>query len=1305
MVSERRLKIRRWLLGAALWLGAAAAVLFGVYLVLGTDFFAHSLGKYVSRRLFRGTPFTVSIEKLQGNPFGDVRIRGLKLHYDGVSGSFDVFRLEELRCRYSLASFVENKPRIEELTIVKPVLRAKADATGRYVVPSFGDGPSSGFPNLRIERLSIEDGHAIVQGRDRSDALNNVQVRGRVVSSRAELAFRIDGASAEAPNRALVLQKLAGTIVAKEEPGTASAGKGTAYRLHFDSLAVKLERSSLIITGMVAPSSLLFDCTFAANPLNIDEIAGALGLNVSEHGEVEGIFSVQGKPDGFRLRGTMNGVVAGYAVSDFKIDLVKRARDIRIDLMSGYLNGAAIEGSGDYREHSPAVVTVNVSIRGLDLSKGFMPGRKLPETNLNGKASLRYATATKEYAFALDLADGDFLKFPFQSGSARGSYARDTLKLDEIKIAYPTHTVTAHGTIAGVDRVDMSFNVQCKAADMLFKYFLIEQYRADADVAGTWKGTFDKYDLRLAGAVGNFVYHMARIPKGTMTLDIRKDAEFTVLFDLRAPGCEIGPEEFTGLAVSTEYDGKVTKIKNVTLSREDFLATAVADVRREGAFNALRVSELSIDALGEKWTGAGRFIVLLSDTTARFDDLELRSAAGTVHGQGVFRERANTLDAEVGFEGLSLDLLNRASLTSKPFGGTARGMLRCRGSLKDPDVSLQIGIDGGLVDTFVIDSLRCRLDYAAKRAVIDSFLVSSPSGRLRMSGELSGVSLLDLVKHPGEGIRDARVSVSASCRNLVLPLLLGMAGNRTFSAGRFSGIFSLEDSLAHPDLELAGTISGLSVSSATIPTIDCNAKIRAGALTVDGVIHVSEAQRGTFHGTIPLVEAPFFYGLERGGPLSLELDVPNGSFSRVPDITDFVAEGSGDFSVRLSVTGTVADPHLHGDLGFSNVSCRLSGMEERYSQVNAHIALEDSLVTISGLAGKEGKKGTFDCDGSIALKGWKPARYNLTIHLDQFVTESIPNVLAIVSGKLTVGTAVEEGRVLPVIAGSCEVNQSEIYYDLGSISSPIAEETLEPPSFLAAVDLKIPGNTWIKTAEARVELKGNITLYHDDRGTYLRGELDLVRGWYILYNNKFQVDSGKLQFVQAGGFRPVTDIEAETRDPEGRKIYLTIQWHQDDLQPKLTLRHEDPGYSETDIWKMLGGGIVNAPDKQGTSWSAAGTAQNLATNYLERVLNAEMEGVTIELESPPRTETAPTGTLNIIETKVAVSKYLSQGLYVKYKQGLSISTAREIDVEYRISDLLLISSEVIRYSDQALQGKSPGSSDEINVKIQLRWEF
>ena len=60
---------------------------------------------------------------------------------------------------------------------------------------------------------------------------------------------------------------------------------------------------------------------------------------------------------------------------------------------------------------------------------------------------------------------------------------------------------------------------------------------------------------------------------------------------------------------------------------------------------------------------------------------------------------------------------------------------------------------------------------------------------------------------------------------------------------------------------------------------------------------------------------------------------------------------------------------------------------------------------------------------------------------------------------------------------------------------------------------------------------------------------------------------------------------------------------------------------------------------------------------------------------------------------------------MKYKQGLSISSARQIEVEYRISSLLVLKSEIIGYFDKAIQGNNPRSSDEINVDLKIRWEF
>ncbi|MDD3642760.1 MAG: translocation/assembly module TamB domain-containing protein, partial [Candidatus Krumholzibacteria bacterium] len=364
----------------------------------------------------------------------------------------------------------------------------------------------------------------------------------------------------------------------------------------------------------------------------------------------------------------------------------------------------------------------------------------------------------------------------------------------------------------------------------------------------------------------------------------------------------------------------------------------------------------------------------------------------------------------------------------------------------------------------------------------------------------------------------------------------------------------------------------------------------------------------------------------------------------------------------------------------------------------------DTLVTVSKLAGREGKDGRFECAGSIVLEGWRPSRYDLDVRLEKFLVASINDILAIVTGRVTIGTEIVGGSAVPSIEGAVEVNRAEVFYAFEEQGAPGAAGTFATPSWLARVDVEIPGNAWIRTPDANIELRGDITLYHDQRGTYFRGHLDLVRGWYNIYANKFRVRSGTVDFVRAEDNRPVVNIEAETPDPEGRTIFLTLLWLQDDVEPRVTLTHEDPGYSETDIWKMLGGGVVRGPGDADASFDAVTTAQGLAANYIERVLNSQMEGITIEVEKGTSSAGA-NGATDYSETMVAVGKYLSEGLYVKYKQGLSISTARHIEVEYRINRWVLLRSELIKYSERVIQGKSTRTSDEFNVDLKLRWEF
>jgi len=1283
-------------------LGIILVVFMTLFFGLRTSFFAHRVGRIVSGRFLDGTPFTLTIDRMEGSVFQDMTLQGVKVRYAGPEGSFDLFRAGEVSIRYSWGALTRRSRKIDGLSLIDPVLRLRTDSTGTLIVPSFGAGKGE-LPSFDVKLFTVENARLIVQGTEKVDVLDDLNLVGSIRSRATELHVTVAQGSAENTGRHFALRSLKGIVTFVREPRRQGAAAPAASRILLDSLAVVLDESAFTASGTIVPASRLFNLVVEAGPINIGEITRILQIETSHYGEFKGSLTVKGTIERFRLDGVVSGVISGYALSDFGINLFREGNVIRLDSLNGVVNGARVEGRGTYTLEAPSVLGLDVDVRGLDLSKGFVPGRELPETRFDGAVNLDYRVQDESLSFTLDLGEGELLGFPFAEASARGSYANDTLKADEILISHPTHTISGSGTFVGADAVSFIFDVECKASDTIFAYFDIEEYRADATLNGRWEGTLDEWDLRMNGSCGNLSYHGALIPAGAVRLAVEKNSDFTVLFDLDGPGCSIGPVKFTGLSLSLDFRGTAGTIRRLNLSREDFKAAISAEIETEGTDATVRFKECTLESLGETWIGGGAFTVFIGDSLVRFDDIQFHSKAGAAYVNGDVGLSSKTVRGSFAFERLGFDLLNRAGLLKTPLAGKARGTILCSGPYADPDLDIDIAVEGGRIDTFIIDTLLIRADYAKGSYAIDSLVIGSPSGSLSLSGRISGMPIRETIDDVGGALKKASVALESSCKNLDLVPFLSLAGIKALSGGRLDGSISITDSLAHPLVSLKGRIDRLSVSSFTIPSVDCDMKIDRSELSVDGTLNVSPAHAGSFHGSVPLKPARFLYSLERSRPVAFELVLPEGDLAALSDVTDLVVEGAGRYSGRLGVTGTIASPHLNGNLELMGASFRLSGMEEKYNEVNASIIIADTLITISRFNGREGKKGTIGCAGTISLKGWKPVEYRVACDVNEFVLASLSNILAIVSGNVSIGTRIEGGRVLPVITGSCKIKESEVYYDLGSFSASPESGTLELPSYIAAIDLAIPGNTWIRTPDARVELQGNVTLYHDAKGTYLRGELNLVRGWYNVYGNKFNITSGQLQFVYAGSFRPVVDIEAETRDPEGRRIYLTLQWHQDDLEPRITLRHEDPGYSETDIWKMLGGGVVTA-EGAGTSWDARSTAQNLAANYIERALNSQMEGVTIELEAG-RGASELAGTGDYRNTKIGIGKYLSQGFYVKYKQGLSISSARQIEVEYRISNLFVIRSEVIRNYEKAIQGNSPRTSDEINVDLKLRWEF
>ncbi len=1270
-------------------------------LVMHTDFFARSSGRMLSRYLFGGTDFMLRFEKMSGNPLKDITIEGLSVRYRGEEFSFDVLRVERVHVKYSLPSLLHRNIRVEDITVIDPHLWIKPDSSGTYILPGLDGTEGGAFPSLDVKRFSVQGGQVITQGPQTANALRNINVSGSIRVEEWEVRLEITEGTGEDIARDVSVNGLSGGVRLVRERGGVG---GRSNRIFLDGFSVELEETNLTASGIVTPDSMTFHVKMHAEPIDIAEIMHLLDIESSHFGELQGNFIARGNPDTFTIRGIFNGIFSGYALNDFGIDVRFDPRRISVLSCDGRFNGALVMGNGWYTFADPEALHLDLDVAGMNLAMGFFPDTDVPDTDFNGSVIFDYSFSDDRISFFLALDEGHFNDFPFTEATITGTYSSGDLTLDRVLMVHPSHRVTSHGTITADDVIKMYFDIECARGDTLFPYLGIDEYRADLVMNGVWEGNFDTWEVRASGSCSNFVWERAVVHSGELKLAVIKDADYSVYVDLTGDSCTIDPVGFAGIDLSLEHVDGVTSFKRLNLTRRNVDIEMRGDITGHDDDIVMNLRDVFIDAFGERWTGGGRSTVAFRDSTIKFEDVQLHSRRGAIYLDCFLYPGDRRLDGAVSFERLDLELLNRGGLVSMPIAGDCRGRIACAGDLSDPEIEIVLNVENGTLDTTAVDSLTLWLKYSNGRYTLDSVVVSSLGGKVRAAGVMHAPRLADLYRERESALHRATVDIEAECRRLSLAPILPLAEWAPFSRGIYTGRIGMSDSLAHPEVGVRGVVEELDVGLLTVPSVEIDARIDPGGLVFEGAVDLGLSTSGDIYGRIPLVRKKWLYVPDNRSQMSLELALRGGDVRELADVTDHIAEGDGAFSAEFRVGGTTSRPDIFGEFTLSDARFRLAGMEEKFFDVTARILLKDTLITIEEIRGREGKEGSFRCSGAVTLKGWKPDQYDLAADLDDFLLASVPDVIAIMSGRLLVGTETMDQKNIPVVTGNLEVKQAEIYYDLGDFAESEKSTTMEAPAWILEVDLDVPGNTWLKTADANVEMQGKITAHHNQRGTYLRGELKLIRGWYNVYNNKFRVKTGTLEFVHAESFRPVVNIEAETRDPEGRKIYLNLVWLQDDVEPRLSLYHEDPGYSETDIWKMLGGGVVGSADGEGGGWDALGAAQNIAANYIERILNSQMEGVTIELESGGGSDLSG-GVSDEKKTMVAIGKYLSEGLYVKFKQGLSISSARQIEVEYRISDLFVLRSEIIKYSEKVLQGKSPQSGDEINVDIKLRWEF
>ena len=1285
---------------AFIWISIPIAII--AVLMISVTLFMHSVlfknqaANLISEYLFRDDGCRLILGEVSGNPFANLTIRDLAIRYESETHSYDIVKVDQITVEYSIFSLLGDVFTITSAEFVNPHIWIKAASSGPGGTPE-ESGITGSMMDVRIDRFSVHDGQVIYQSPEKADAVKSIDLKGMLSAGDNRIEAGIITGSGSFITRDLKLRDMRGRVAYD------SSGKTGENSLFFENYMLGTGSSRLILNGKVSVDSLNMDMDVKASPLNLDELSRALESGQKELGRLNGSFTLKGHPGDLRLRGQFDGEVKNYSFSEFKASVHIKEGDFEIGGFEGGLNGARVDGKGGYKSDS-GIFKLSFQGKEVDLSREFYPGAPLPETDFNGRMDVLYRFDSKELSLDFYLGDGHFRRIPFENAVISADYRNDSLVISEMLARSCTHEIKMRGSIVGRDTIRLLLDVQSEPSDTLFSYFNIEDYRAYMDVRGIWKGTFDNWDLRLSGNCRNLDYRRAAVPEGRIQLAVEKRDDYRVFFDITADTCFIDRYRFRDMDLSLEYAMGNVNIKRLNLAKSDVEAELRGKYRAGNGESELVLNDATLRMFNEDWVSSGEFSIFFRDSDVVFNDMQMHSRIGAIYFDGELKRFRNHFDGRLRFERIDMSVLNINEFIPMPVEGSAAGIIESSGSLAEPDLSVSFNLKEGVIDDIPVEKFDLKAVYSGNHCRLDTLSLSSPVGFAFASGDIENLDMEALYRNGSEALEETESDLEIYCGQLSISPFIDYFPGIPFAEGTFTGRALVAGSLIHPGIRMEGTGREIALSHIKLPRLDIRADLDSTGIRLDGEIYAAENRKqGEYSGVLPLNEEKWLYSLDRTRDLTFDLEIADMDLSDFADMSDLVARAEGTGSLEFAVRGNAGNPYLSGDLRLNGAGFRLAGMEERFRKVNAWVSFEDTLVKVRYLNGQEGRQGKFASSGTVSLKGWNPEEYDLTVDMEKFMVTSISDVAAIVTGRLKIGTETYEGRKIPFLQGRLEVNEAEVYFNPAEMEDTGGNGGIVAPEWMAELDLDMKGNTRIVNPDANIEFMGKVTLHHNEMGTYLRGELELYRGWYNLYNNKFHIQSGRLLFSHAGGNRPLIDIEAVTYDQEGKRIYLTLVWDENDPQPRLSLHHEESGYSETDIWKMLGGGIVGSPRGADSEWSAMRTAQSLAANYLERVLNSQMEGFTVSLEQGNVRQSGAIGGEK--ETMLAIGKYLSEGLYVQWKQGLSVATETEVEVEYRISDLFLIRTEVIKYSKELLPGESMRSGDEINLDVKIRWEF
>jgi len=483
------------------------------------------------------------------------------------------------------------------------------------------------------------------------------------------------------------------------------------------------------------------------------------------------------------------------------------------------------------------------------------------------------------------------------------------------------------------------------------------------------------------------------------------------------------------------------------------------------------------------------------------------------------------------------------------------------------------------------------------------------------------------------------------------------------------------------------------------------------------------------------------------GPILVLAAADGVDLSFLEAVTPLVRQASGTLDADFGLTGTWENPQLTGTISFVDGAGTYPGIGVRHENVNGSFRLAGDTVRIEHLSVTSGR-GSAQVSGFVRLEELSRPILNLHMEADEFRGLDLRDFLTLTAS----GTLDLSGPVFGATAsGRGTVTSGVLYYadlvtkDIINIEDTLYSEFVDPTlirreglgvafqnRFLDSlrVDglrLRMGSDVWMRSAEANIQLLGEVTVNKVRRQYRLNGTLETPRGVYrvtpgpslvqLVATRDFTVTRGEVTYLGTPDLNAAVDIEARhrVRSVRGEEVAVTVHIGGTVYEPRLTFTSDiHPPISETEILSYL---FFGAPSVAALSGTGNLADQRLAEQGLNQFLGAVSGQLEYSLISDFKVpldyvQIRPTGLGGDIPgLDVAVGKRLGENWFVtvnpRYCKRAEATPFEALRVgaslEYRLSRewMVLLSGDPVQ-SCSAFS--APGFAERYQLGLDLFWE-